>query len=181
MEAGVRLTRRVARRLEPPFFSALCRHFFAPPPAFETRAIDALERAFSSLERRALLFYPPLSLYLSLSLSRLGERETRETRSNSRKRRARDATSSARSDREGLFSIDGRERSSALCAAAPAHPSARLSLSRASERERERERDARETRSNSLSRESFGPPTKRSRESDRASPFVFGCAVGASA
>ena len=67
-----------------------------------------------------------------------------------------------------------------MCAAAPAHPSARLSLSRASERERERERRTRDSIQLSISRE-FWPPTKRSCESDRASPFVFGCAVGASA
>jgi hypothetical protein len=159
MEAGVRLTRRVARRLEPPFFSALCRHFFAPPPAFETRAIDALERAFSSLERRALLFYPP-SIYLSLSLFRASEREKHVRRDQTRERDAHETRRARRGPIARAFFRSTGASGRALCAQQRPLTRARVSLYLAlrRERERERERDARETRSNSLSRESFGPP-----------------------
>ena len=118
---------RRARRAPP------CVPFFAPPPALERRAACS-RTCVSSLERLSLFLHFTFSLFLALQEERERKRErgARATRSNSRKResRARDAretTSSAQS--EGLFSLDGLERSRALAAVTPAFSSARSRLS----------------------------------------------------
>ena len=119
---------RRARRAPPcvPFFcAATC--------AGKTRGMLSNVR-FLSRETLAVSSFYLLSLSRASGRERERKRErgARATRSNSRKResRARDAretTSSAQS--EGLFSLDGLERSRALAAVTPAFSSARSRLS----------------------------------------------------